>query len=143
MVFFGFVAVCGTAFLQCGTVPPSAWLSSVAVGALGMAILGVNNLRDRKGDLRSEKRTLVVRLGEDFGRAFVVSLIALAYVVVAILALYGFRGALAALISVPLAAWAVKSVARADGPELNPVLGSIARLQVVFSGLLAAGLVWF
>ena len=142
IVFFGFVAVCGTAFFQCGHVPPAAWLSSVAVGGLGAAILAVNNLRDRKGDLRAGKRTLVVRWGEDFGRAEVIALIGLAYVVLGTLAVFGFTGALLALVSLPLAVLIVRKVAVADEQALNPVLSEVARLQVVFSLLLAAGLVW-
>ena len=142
MVFFGFVAVCGTVFMQCGQITTSAWLSSVAVGALGTAILAVNNLRDRQGDARAEKKTLVVRFGEDFGRAEVLSLLGLAYVVLVVLAIYGFLGALLALGSLPLAVLAGRKAALCDGAELNPVLGATARLQIVFSLLLAAGLIW-
>src|SRR5262249_33141170 len=62
LIFFGFVAVCGTAFVQVGRVPESAWWSSLAVGSLATAILVVNNLRDRKTDRKAGKRTLAVRL---------------------------------------------------------------------------------
>ncbi len=142
IAFFGFVAVCATALFQCGHVPPTAWLSSVAVGGLGAAILAVNNLRDREGDRRAGKKTLVVRFGEDFGRAEVIALIGVAYAVLATLAVYGYTGALLGLVSLPLAWLVVRKAALADGTALNPVLGEVARLQVVFSLLLGAGLVW-
>lgn len=140
LLFFGFVAVCGTAFVQCGTVPATAWLGSVAVGSLATAILVVNNLRDQVGDERAGKRTLVVRFGGEFGRAELVTLVALAYVVLLAFWWWGAPGALVAAVSLPLAWRAVGDGTRLRGAELNPVLGKVARLQMVFSVLLAAGL---
>ena len=48
-VFFGLVAVGGTAAVQVGFVSALAWVCGVAVGALSCAILVVNNLRDIPG----------------------------------------------------------------------------------------------
>src|SRR5262249_51411853 len=53
LVFFGFVAVCGTAFVQLDHVPWLAIVAAVPVGALATAILVVNNLRDRATDERA------------------------------------------------------------------------------------------
>jgi 1,4-dihydroxy-2-naphthoate octaprenyltransferase len=63
LAFFGFVAVCGTAFVQLGNVPALAVWAALPVGALATAIIVVNNLRDRPTDARAGKRTLAVRLG--------------------------------------------------------------------------------
>jgi 1,4-dihydroxy-2-naphthoate octaprenyltransferase len=63
-VFFGVVAVAGTAFVQVGTVNVEAWLGGVAAGFFAMAVLHVNNLRDRAQDAAAGKRTLAVRIGE-------------------------------------------------------------------------------
>src|SRR5690606_1471338 len=52
MIFFGFVAVCGTAYVQALDVPRLAWWASIPVGALTTAILVVNNLRDIETDAR-------------------------------------------------------------------------------------------
>ena len=52
MLFFGFVAVCGTAFVQLAHVPCLAVWASIPVGSLATAILVVNNLRDRHQDVR-------------------------------------------------------------------------------------------
>jgi len=38
MVFFGFVAVCGTAFVQAGNIPIAAWPAGLAIGATITAI---------------------------------------------------------------------------------------------------------
>jgi len=63
MIFFGFVAVCGTAYVQVGAVPALAWWASVPIGALATGILVVNNVRDCVTDAAAGKRTLAVRLG--------------------------------------------------------------------------------
>src|SRR6185436_13884519 len=81
MAFFGFVAVCGTAFVQMGRVPELAWWASVPVGALATAILVVNNVRDRETDARAGKRTLAVRLGRGGALGEYFALLAAAYAV--------------------------------------------------------------
>src|SRR4051794_41265977 len=63
-VFFGLVAVVGTAFAQTGTLDPLAVAAAVPIGLLSVALLVVNNLRDISGDAAVGKRTLAVLLGE-------------------------------------------------------------------------------
>jgi 1,4-dihydroxy-2-naphthoate octaprenyltransferase len=60
-VFFGVVAVTGSAYLQTGQLEPFALLASVPVGMLVTAILVVNNLRDVETDRAAGKRTLADR----------------------------------------------------------------------------------
>ena len=62
-LFFGVAAVAGTALVQAGRVPASAWFAAAPVGALATAILAVNNTRDCETDRRSGKRTLPARFG--------------------------------------------------------------------------------
>lgn len=62
-VFFGVVAVAGTTFVQIDRVNVEAWLGGVAMGFLAMAVLHVNNIRDREADADAGKRTLAVRVG--------------------------------------------------------------------------------
>ncbi len=81
MGFFGFVAVCGTAYVQLGHVPALAVWASVPVGALATAIIVVNNLRDRATDTRAGKRTLAVRLGRSATLVEYAALLAVAYAV--------------------------------------------------------------
>ena len=62
-VFFGLVAVNGTAYAI--TLQPSwaALLASIAIGLLAVALMLTNNLRDIPTDTLAGKRTLAVRLG--------------------------------------------------------------------------------
>ena len=68
-VFFGLVAVVGTAYLQAGRLEPLFFAAAIPAGALITAILVVNNLRDIPTDAAAGKRTLAVVLGApDAGR---------------------------------------------------------------------------
>jgi 1,4-dihydroxy-2-naphthoate octaprenyltransferase len=137
MIFFGFVAVCGTAFVQVGGVPALAVWASVPVGALATAVLVINNLRDREQDARSGKRTLAVRLGREGALGELVLLLVSAYAVPVGLALGGRPLVLFSLLTAPLAWRLGVQIFRTSGRALNPLLGQAARLTVVHSAALA------
>ncbi|HET7504424.1 MAG TPA: 1,4-dihydroxy-2-naphthoate polyprenyltransferase [Kofleriaceae bacterium] len=141
MVFFGFVAVCGTAFVQLGGVPCLAIAAAMPVGALATAILVVNNVRDRATDERAGKRTLAVRLGRRAALAEYAALLALAYAVPIGLAIAGRPWAALPLASAPLAALRLRAViAAGDGPAFNRCLAATAQLLLVHGLLFAVGL---
>lgn len=141
MVFFGFVAVCGTAFVQLGFVPALAWWAAVPVGALATAIIVVNNVRDRVGDARAGKRTLAVRFGRTFALEEYAALLLVAYAVPVMLAVSGLRWAALPLATLPLAVARMRAlVAAADGPDHNRCLAATAQLLMVHGALFAAGL---
>lgn len=141
LVFFGFVAVCGTAFVQLGRVPDLAIAASVPVGALATAILVVNNLRDRATDERAGKRTLAVRLGRRGALIEYAALVAIAYAVPAALAAGGRLAVALPLLSAPIGAVRVRAlIAAGDGPAFNHCLAATAQLLLLFGGLFAAGL---
>lgn len=68
VIFFGFVAVAFTCFVQAGTFPPFVWVVALACGLGADNILLVNNIRDRATDERVGKRTTVVRFGDDWAK---------------------------------------------------------------------------
>lgn len=142
MVFFGFVAVSGTAFVQVGSVPPLAVFAAVPVGALATAILVVNNLRDAEGDAKVGKRTLAVRFGVGAVKAEYALLVAAAYAVPLGLFLFGVAGPAVLLpwLSAPLVPALVRSVRCDGGRALNATLVGTARLLFVHGALFAAGL---
>ena len=121
--FFGFVAVCGTAYVQLGHVPCVAVWAALPVGALATAILVVNNVRDRATDARVGKRTLAVRFGRRAAIGEYAALLVTAY-------------------TVPLALLRLRQLAAAaTGPEHNRLLAATAQLLLVHGALLAVGLV--
>jgi 1,4-dihydroxy-2-naphthoate octaprenyltransferase len=143
MIFFGFVAVCGTAYAHLGRVPALAWWAAVPVGALITAILVVNNIRDVATDRAAGKRTLAVRLGAGAARAEYVLLVAVAYAVPVALWARGLASAwvFVTAASLALAAPLAWRVMRGEGEALNRALKGTARLSLVYSLLFAVGIV--
>jgi 1,4-dihydroxy-2-naphthoate octaprenyltransferase len=119
-VFFGLVAVIGTAYVQTQSWQVGALCAAVGIGAIASAILVANNLRDIPTDRGAGKVTLAVRLGDARTRALYVLLLLLA---------------LLALVAVALATtwWTLLALGYAV-PSLNAV-------RVVRSGAAGPGLV--
>jgi 1,4-dihydroxy-2-naphthoate octaprenyltransferase len=143
LLFFGFVAVCGTAFVQLDAVPVLAVWAAIPVGVLATAIIVVNNLRDRATDARAGKRTLAVRLGRRGAIVEYALLIAIAYAVPVGLAICA-RDPWPALpvVTVPLALRRLRDLVGAtSGPEFNACLAATAQLMLLHGVLFAAGLV--
>lgn len=142
MIFFGFVAVCGTAFVQLGHVPALAVLAAIPVGALATAIIVVNNLRDRSTDVRVGKRTLAVRFGRRAAIAEYGGLLATSYIVPAALAIGGRPWAALPLVTAPMALARFRELCAATtGPEHNGLLAKTAKLLVAHGALFATGLI--
>lgn len=141
-VFFGFVAVAGTAYLQAGRLELLFMTAAVPVGALTSAILVVNNLRDIPTDAAAGKRTLAVMLGARATTVEYSGLVAVSFAVPVALALAGYGlSLLLPLLAISLSAPLLRTVRTFSEPrQLNPVLKATARLALVHSLLLAAGL---
>ncbi|WP_099120865.1 1,4-dihydroxy-2-naphthoate polyprenyltransferase [Xenorhabdus sp. KK7.4] len=63
LIFFGWLSVLGTYYLQAHTFSLSTVLPATACGLLSVAVLNINNLRDIETDSQNGKNTLAVRLG--------------------------------------------------------------------------------
>jgi 1,4-dihydroxy-2-naphthoate polyprenyltransferase len=139
-VFFGLVAVAGTAYVQMRSL---AWLPIAAaapVGLLACALLVINNLRDIPTDRQAGKRTLAVVLGDRRTRGLYVSCILVSFCVAPALAVVAPLSLLA-LAALPLALPPVRGVlAGATGRGLIVALGQTGRLQLAFGALLTIGL---
>lgn len=142
-LFFGFVAVIGTTYVQTASILPLAILAALPVGALATAILVVNNLRDVDSDRAAGKKTLAVRWGRRGARVEWAALVGGAYLS-AIVPWLVFGEALWVLLpwlSLPraLSLWRVIETSE-DGPALNEALAGTAQLTFLFSLLFAVGL---
>jgi 1,4-dihydroxy-2-naphthoate octaprenyltransferase len=139
-VFFGLVAVVGTAYVQTEEITWPAVAGGVACGALACAILVANNLRDIPTDTASGKRTLAVVLGDTRTRVLYPALVGVAFVLAVVLVAVT-PWTLLALGAAPLAVQPVQLVAKgAVGRDLIAVLAGTGKLQLVYSVLLAVGL---
>jgi len=139
-IFFGLVAVLGTAYVQAEELSWTAVAGAVAIGSIACALLVANNLRDIPTDSVTGKRTLAVVLGAARSRQLYAGLIALAFILAALSAL-ATPWALLGLIALPLGVRAVRVVVSdAVGPALIPVLKDTGLTELVYAVGLAVGL---
>ena len=141
-VFFGLVAVVGTAFVASAH-PSITWLAvacAVPCGLLAVAVLVANNLRDIPRDAQTNKHTLAVLLGDRRTRLMYAGCAIIPFVLTLVL-ITDRPWTAVALLAAPLAAVPTLQVLRgASGRDLIPVLGATGRLQLGFGILLAIGL---
>lgn len=67
-LFFGPIATIGTYTVLNGNVTTDVVLASLSPGLISSALLIANNLRDKKTDEVANKKTIIVRFGETFGK---------------------------------------------------------------------------
>jgi 1,4-dihydroxy-2-naphthoate octaprenyltransferase len=140
LVFFGFVATLGSAYVQYRTLPAEAWWGALAVGLPACGILLANNVRDVATDTVAGKRTLAVRIGAARARRLYAGCLAGALLAVAAGAIW-HPWSLIALAAAPLAITPTRLVlTRSDPPSLVGALVRTVRFQLVLAVLLAAGL---
>jgi 1,4-dihydroxy-2-naphthoate octaprenyltransferase len=142
-LFFGLLAVAGTAYVQTLKLTWLAVAVSVPVGALAVGILIVNNLRDIPTDAATGKRTLAVRIGArntqyEYGLMLVIAM-------ATPLVLF-FLDRLNWSWMLTVFAWPVfyrlwESITTQTGPALNPSLGKTGKTLLLYSLLLSAALV--
>ncbi|MBN1993842.1 MAG: 1,4-dihydroxy-2-naphthoate polyprenyltransferase [Anaerolineae bacterium] len=142
-IFFGLVAVCGTYYVQAGTVGPAAVWAAVPMGLLTTAILVVNNLRDIETDRAVGKKTLAVRLGVRGTQGEYLFLLLGSYATPPLMWWFGAAGAgvLLSWLSIPLAISLWRQILRKKGRALNVALAGTARMELIYGMLLAVGLI--
>ena len=69
-LFFGWLSVLGSYFLFAKQLDWTLFLPATSIGLLSVGVLNLNNLRDRISDKKANKRTLVVKIGEEFAKYY-------------------------------------------------------------------------
>jgi 1,4-dihydroxy-2-naphthoate polyprenyltransferase len=140
-VFFGLVAVIGTAYVQTQTWQWSALYAAIGIGAIACAILVANNLRDIPTDRGAGKITLAVRLGDNRTRLLYAWLLFVAFLSCLAVALTTTWWAVLALGFGAPGARAARLVGeKARGPALIPVLQLTGIAELLFGLGLLVGL---
>ena len=67
-LYFGIISSLGTYYLFTLQYSKNALLIGSIAGALNILLLVVNNLRDYEADMKAKKNTLIVLMGENFGK---------------------------------------------------------------------------
>ena len=137
LIFFGFVPVGGTYYVQAYTFTPNVIIASLISGLVIDTLLVVNNYRDRDQDALSGKRTLIVRFGEPFGRYLYLWL----GIIATLLCFWFAQGWNYAGIFMPftylyfhVTTWK-RMVKIRSGKKLNSILGETSR-NMLFMGIL-------
>lgn len=145
LIFFGFLAVLGTFYLQTHRLPLIMLLPAFGCGLLAVAVLNINNLRDIEQDKKAGKGTLIVRIGSQNGRVYHVLLLVLAILSYLIFGLLTFRHwySFTFLLALPLIIKHGKFVYQHKTPsELRPILGQMAGIALITNLLFSLGLFW-
>lgn len=142
LVFFGFVAVGFSFYVQTLYFNTYVFACGAAVGLGAVNILVLNNFRDRDTDKVSKKNTTIVLFGENFGKWFY--LINGFIAVVLCLTFIGENSYTAAFLPFAyllphIRTWK-KMVEINRGKELNSLLGETSRNLLLFGILLSLGL---
>ncbi|WP_171965612.1 1,4-dihydroxy-2-naphthoate polyprenyltransferase [Cronobacter sakazakii] len=144
LIFFGWLSVLGSWYLQAHTLIAPVWLPATACGLLAAAVLNINNLRDIDSDRRNGKNTLAVRLGPVAARRYHVGLLAGALVCLAVfnlLWLHSLWGWLFLLAS-PLLARQARFVLRETEPAaMRPMLERTVKAALLVNLLFIIGLI--
>ena len=142
ILFFGFVAVLGTAFVQSGEWYLDALIAGLQIGALSTVLIAINNLRDATEDRTTGKRTLAVRFGKNFARGEILTLIGLAHLSGLHWWQQGdFNAFTYPLIILPVGLWIALGVfTTPPGPVYNRYLAFSGIQLLLFALLLSLGL---
>lgn len=144
LVFFGWLSVAGTWYLQAHTLSLLVFLPATACGLLATAVLNINNLRDIDSDRENGKNTLAVRLGPVLARRYHACLLIGALVCLAVFnliwlqSLWGWLFVLAA----PLLIKQTRFVLREMEPvAMRPMLERTVKAALLTNLLFAVGVV--
>ncbi len=142
-LFFGLIAVTGTAYLQTGEITALSLWSSLIPGALIVGILIVNNYRDLDGDRVAGKRTVAVRIGPEKTRLEYALMLLVTAATPLVFWAVGWLDAwaLVTLLGWPLLWMLWRQITSLRGPALNKTLGMTGRVSVAASVLLSFALV--
>lgn len=139
-VFFGLVSTLGVNFLYSKEIEVLLILPAIAIGFLSVAVLNLNNMRDEASDRKSNKNTIVVKIGGQKAKKYHYFLIITAMISILIFALlskYRIDQYLFVLAFIPLIKHLITVRNNQDPKSLDPELKKVALSTFTLSILLA------
>ncbi|MEZ4658356.1 MAG: 1,4-dihydroxy-2-naphthoate polyprenyltransferase [Caldilineaceae bacterium] len=141
LIFFGWLGVMGTYFLQTHLLAPLVWLPATSCGLFAVAVLNINNVRDLESDRKAGKRSIPVRIGRAKAARYHWALLglgllcAIAYVLLS----YQSPGQFLFLLTLPLLARSGQAVQHTPSENLDPALKRMALTSLLFVLLFGVG----
>jgi 1,4-dihydroxy-2-naphthoate octaprenyltransferase len=145
-VFFGLVSTLGVNFLFSKQLNFDLFLPAIAIGLLSVGVLNLNNMRDEASDRKSNKNTIVVKIGIEKAKKYHYILIVTAMVLVLVFALindFNFDQYLFLLAYIPLTKHLITVYKNQIARDLDPELKKLALSTFALSVLLALCMIFF
>lgn len=142
VIFFGFIAVMFTFYVQAGYFSPASFWVALGCGLLAANVRVINDARDMETDARAGKKTLAVRLGLDFCHLQYLFGVGTALSMPMFLIILGYSY----WVMLPLAVFpwglhlCVQFIIAQEGEQFNNTLVNSARLLLLYSVLFAIGI---
>ncbi|AWA30537.1 1,4-dihydroxy-2-naphthoate octaprenyltransferase [Flavobacterium magnum] len=154
-IFFGLVSTIGVSFMVLKTIDPLLILPATAIGFLSTGVLNLNNMRDEASDRKSNKNTIVVKIGGAKAKVYHYFLLVSAMVLTLVFAIcfdlykdanpgefnpdiYVFL-----LAYIPIIRHLVTVAKNKDPKKLDPELKKLALGTFAMSVLLALSMIYF
>lgn len=145
LIFFGWLGVIGSFFLQAQSINYWIILPATAVGFLAAGVLNLNNMRDREEDAKNGKITLAVRFGEKKAKLYQAILIIGALILTSVFVWHETQSIMGFLflITLPILLNVLVKSIKAETPEqFDPLLKPLALGTLLFSITTGLGLLW-
>ena len=144
LVFFGWLSVLGSWYLQAHNVEAAIFLPATACGLPATAVLNINNLRDIDSDRQNGKNTLAVRLGPVNARRYHACLLLGALLCLALFNLLALHSAWGWLfiLATPLLVKQARYVLRESDPlAMRPMLEKTVKGALLTNLLFVIGII--
>ncbi len=141
-IFFGLVAVGGSAYLQTASWQLKALLPAMCMGFLSTGVLNINNMRDIISDAAAGKRSIPVKIGLNNAKIYHVVLIIAALISITT---YAFitEGKLWFIVTFPLFIMQLTQLVKIKSPELfDPFLKQLSLTTFLLAILFLAGIIY-
>jgi 1,4-dihydroxy-2-naphthoate octaprenyltransferase len=145
-IFFGLVSTLGVNFLYSKQLDFVLFLPAIAVGLLSVGVLNLNNMRDEASDRKSNKNTIVVKIGGAKAKKYHYFLIVTAMVLVLVFAIledFHFDQYLFLVAYIPLIKHLSTVYKNQDAKALDPELKKLALSTFALSVLLSLCMIFF
>lgn len=141
-LFFGPISTFGSHYLQTSTLSWEPALVGVTFGCLSVCLLDTNNLRDYQQDLKNNKKTSVVRFGENFGKKLFAICLYSSLLLIPILIFFKILpiASLVVLSLTPLAWKYTQFCFQNSDKDIIPLLPKIAKFKILYGLLLSLSL---
>ncbi len=141
-LFFGLLSVCGSYFLYAKNISITIFFPAISVGLLSAGVLNLNNMRDRESDMKANKNTLVVKIGNEYAKYYHYFLLITAFLCALVYMIINFRSVfqfLFLIAFIPIFKHLLTVVKNNNPVDLDPELKKLALSTFLFSILFGLG----